>query len=101
MPAPAADARPGYLAARWHGQLPLPRLLWREMLGWGTAVNLAFSALALALLAAGLPAWVAVLVHFAPLPWNLFVVGAVWRHPAARLGSRTLAAAWLGVMTVV
>ena len=70
VPAPPADKQPGFLATRWRGLLPLPRLLWREMLGWGTAVNLAFSALALALLAAGLPGWGAVLLHFAPLPWK-------------------------------
>lgn len=97
----AAVVQPGYLARRWRGQLPLPALLWPEMLGWGTAVNLAVSGLALALLATGLPGALAVLVHFAPLPWNLFIVAAVWRHPRCQAGSRVLAASWLVVMTVV
>jgi hypothetical protein len=101
LPAPAADARPGFLASRWRGQVPLPRLLWREMLGWGTAINLGFSALALALLAAGVSAGVAVAVHFAPVPWNLFLVAAVWRHAQSRAFSRALAAVWLLAMTVV
>lgn len=101
MPPLAANAQPGYLARRWRGHLPLPTLLWREMLGWGTAINLACSGLALALLAAGAPAALAVLVHFAPIPWNLFIVAAVWRHPLCRAGSRMLAAVWLVLMTVV
>ncbi len=101
LPAPATETRPGFLGRRWHGHLPLPRLLWREMLGWGTAVNLAFSALALGLLAAGVSAGVAVAVHFAPLPWNLFIVAAVWRHAQSRAFSRALAAVWLLAMTVV
>lgn len=101
MPDPAAAGQPGYLARRWRGQLPLPRLLWREMLGWGTAINLGFSLLALALLAAGAPAAVAVGVHFAPLPWNLFLVAAVWRHAQSQGFSRAVSAAWLLVMLVV
>ncbi len=99
---PAGTARStGFLAQRWRGQRPLPALLWRDMLGWGTAINLACSGLALGLLAAGVPAVLAVAVHFAPLPWNLFLAGSVWRHPQAGPGSRALAAAWLGLMLVV
>ncbi len=101
LPPPDADPQPGYLARRWRGQQPLPTLLWRDMLVWGTAINLAFSAAALVMLAAGAPSSLAVLVHFAPLPWNLFIVAAVWRHPLCATGSRLLAAAWLVVMTIV
>lgn len=79
----------------------MPRLLWHELLAWGTAINIASSGLALVLLATGLPAAWAVALHFAPTPWNLFLVAAVWRHPQCGFGSRAVSAAWLVLMTVV
>ncbi len=101
LPPPAAEAQPGFFARRWRGRLALRALLWPEMLGWGTAVNLAFSGAALALLAAGVGAGWAVSLHFAPLPWNLFLVACVWRHPQAGSGSRGLGLAWLTLMLVL
>jgi hypothetical protein len=98
---PPDPARQGYLARRWRGQTALRSLLWPEMLGWGTAINVLFSGAALVMLAAAAPTALVALVHFAPLPWNIFMVAAVWRHPSCGLRSRALAAAWLALMTVV
>jgi hypothetical protein len=49
----------------------------------------------------GAPPWAAVVVHFAPLPYNVFLFTAVGRasprsHIAALVGL-----VWLAVMTVV
>ena len=49
------------------------------MLLAGTLANIAGSALALLSFAAGLPAAVGVALHFAPLPYNILLLFAVWR----------------------
>jgi hypothetical protein len=45
------------------------------------------------------PAW-AMAVHLAPLPFNLFLVGAVWRHRAAPTWAKATALGWLGLTVV-
>lgn len=86
---------------RWRAQVPVRRLLWWDMLGVGTLVNLAVSLLALALVVGGAPTVLAVLLHFAPLPYNLFLFRALYRAPA-RTGPAVLVGfLWLLVVTVV
>ena len=76
--------RPGYFARRWQGEVALPALFWRDMLGVGTALNLLASFAALMAAAMGLDARLAVALHFAPVPVNVFVALAVWRSPQRR-----------------
>lgn len=98
--APQPDT-PGFLRQRWRGQVPLPRLFWRDMLIVGTALNLLFSFMALMSVALGLPMAWAVMLHFAPTPWNVFLVLALWRTTGATALQRAVALSWLGLMLVL
>jgi hypothetical protein len=53
--------------------VPLERVFWRDMIIVGTTLNLLTGLAALALLASGEPAALALAVHFGPLPWNVFL----------------------------
>ena len=66
-----------------------PRLL---ALGLGGGIVSLFSTLlALALLAAEAPAWLALLVFAAHIPWNLVLLVGVWRSTARAGVSREIA----------
>jgi hypothetical protein len=96
----------GFFAARWRGNVPLKRLFWRDMVVIGTAINLATTAASLVLLAAGLPLPAALAVHFAALPYNLFLTFAVWRTAERRGGGTAFAyqmgaVFWLIVATLI
>ncbi len=75
-------------------------LFWRDLVLVGTLVNVLFTGVALALAASGLSIALAAAVHFAPLPYNLFLVAAVWRLPASAL-HRWAAVGWLAFVTLV
>lgn len=102
MPArPPAHHTRGWLARRWHGEVPLARLFWRDMWGVASVLNLATGLLALALLAHGADAVLAVAVHFALLPLNLFLLAAVWRATPRRPALRGAALLWIVLVTLV
>jgi hypothetical protein len=63
----------------WYGELPLGRAFWLWGILGGFVVNLVSTLLALVLLAAHAPSWLAVLVLVAHLPWNLVLLIGVWR----------------------
>ncbi len=67
----------------------------------GTGLNVAASAAALALFAAGLPAALALAVLFLPLPWNLFLFVAVWRSAEREGGPPALTAKVVGVIWLI
>jgi hypothetical protein len=69
----------GFFRSRWQGKVPLDRLFWRDMLLVATLISVASSALALVLLGLKLPLWLVLLVHFLPVPYNIFLTIAVWR----------------------
>ncbi len=75
-------------------------LFWRDLVLVGTLVNVLFTGVALALAASGLSIPLAAAVHFAPLPYNLFLVASVWRLPASAL-HRWASLAWLAFVTLV
>ena len=70
----------------WHGRVPLARLCLVDMLIWGTIVNLTTSGISLALLAAGAPVPLVLLVWVACWPLNAFLCLSVWRTAAMRPG---------------
>ena len=76
---PADAKRDGFFASRWSGKVPIERLFWHDLLLVGTAFNAATTLAALVLLAMQAPLWAALTVHFAPVPYNLFLAFAVWR----------------------
>ncbi len=63
----------------WRGELPLGRAFWGWGILGGTIVALFITGLALALLIAGAPAWLAVAVFVTDIPWNLGLALGVWR----------------------
>ncbi len=81
--------------------MPLSRVLWLDMIGIGTFINLLGSLAALILLSQKLDPRIAVALHFAPLPYNLFLTMAVWRSPQRTAFMGALTAAWFAVMLVV
>ena len=95
-----------FVRARWRGRVALERLLWRDTLLIGTAVNVAATLFALGLIVAGAPAWLAVVAHFFPMPYNVLLCVAVWRaaslaaEPAATL-ARAVSLIWLALVVIV
>ena len=90
-----------FFRLRWLGQIPLAVLLWRDMVWIGTLINLAASFLALAALAEGAHGGLAVALHLAPLPYNIFLLAAVLRLPAGNTFTTTVAVLWFIVMLVL
>lgn len=91
---------PVFFARRWRGEVPLRIVLWRDMLAVGTAVNLLATFVALITASQGGPTWAAAVIHFSPLPYNLFLFAAVGRaSPRPRLAA-IVSVVWLAAMTV-
>lgn len=90
-----------FFSRRWSGRVPLAQLLWRDMIGVGTLINLVATLLALIAVTQDAPAGLAVALHFAPLPYNLFLFGALWRTPGRNEFALGVAVLWLLIMTVV
>lgn len=92
-----------YFRALASGTEPLHRVVISDMLIGGTLINVVAMAAAFALFGIEAPAWLATVVFFAPVPYNLFLVFAVWKTSALS-GSpwtwpaRLLSLVWLGVM---
>lgn len=91
----------GFMRSRWRGQVPVHRLYWRDMVLVGSFINLLTSFMALMVWAQGGKPGVAVAIHFATLPYNVFLVAALWRTPQCGKVMRWSSVAWLGLMTVV
>nr|WP_276315275.1 hypothetical protein [Mesorhizobium jarvisii] len=54
-------------------------MFWRDMLLVGTGISIASSVVALILLGLKMPLGLVLAVHFAPVPYNIFLTIAVWR----------------------
>jgi len=81
--------------------VPLRRVFWLDMLGVGTAVNVLATFAALIAASQGAPSWLAVAIHLAPMPYNLFLLAAVGRAPPPSRLATGLGLAWVVVMMVV
>lgn len=90
-----------FFRLRWHGRVPLATLLWRDMVCVGTLVNLAASFLGLAALALGAHGGLAVALHLAPLPYNVFLLAAVLRRQDCSTVAALVAVAWFLVVLVI
>ena len=107
-PRPAQRTNPvvAFFVSRWRGYCPLDRLFWRDMILVGTAISLASTFAALMLLGFKAPTPLAIAVHFAPVPYNIFLFISVWRTadrvgPAAAPAARMGATLWLILATLV
>jgi hypothetical protein len=92
----------------WRGSLPLADAFWTYAIFWGFLINMAATLTTLGLVVADVPGWLAALVHFTPLPWNLLVLVAVWRSAGRpevseplRLVARGVIVAWSGFLTLI
>lgn len=93
-----------FFRARWRGAVPVRRLLLWDMLFVGSALNIAVGFIAFLGLALGLPGPLAVGIFLSPLPYNVFLMLAVWRAaPAGAAGSamRTAAVIWCIIVTLI
>ena len=84
-----------FFRSRWLGEVPIDRLFWRDMMLVGTAINIASSAAALILLGLKMPLGLVLAVHFAPVPYSIFLALAVWRT-ADRVGGARASLFMLG-----
>lgn len=91
----------GFFALRWQGGVPLRVLFWRDMIVVGGAVNLCASFAALLLAALGAPLGLAVAVHLAPLPYNVFLFAALCRLPRRSTLVLLGGGLWLAATTLV
>ena len=92
----------------FRGGLPLGRAFWHWGILGGGIVSLFATMLALTLIAAGAPAWLAVLIFAAHIPWNGVLLVGVWRSagrpgvsPAAASLARLVIVAWLVVLSIL
>lgn len=90
-----------FFARRWRGEVPMHTVLWRDMMGVGTATNVLATFVALVAASQGASSWVAAAIHFAPLPYNVFLFVAVERAATRSRIAAILALVWLAVMTVL
>ncbi|AMY02782.1 hypothetical protein AB0V79_15860 [Mesorhizobium ciceri] len=94
-----------FFRSRWQGQVPLDRLFWRDLVLGGTALNVASLVAAIILLGLKLPLALVLAVHFAPVPYNLFLTFSVWRTTQKASGAKaslmTLGATLWLILTVV
>lgn len=91
----------GFIGSRWRGEVSAAVVYWRDMLAVGSLINLFTGFAALMLAAQGTDIVIAVAVHFALLPYNVFLVGALWRAPQCTRIMACTSLVWLGVVTVL
>jgi len=72
----------------WSGSVPLNEVFWWYAVGYGLVVNLITTLLFLALFANGAAAIFLIIAFALPIPFNLFVVIAVWRSADHYQGPR-------------
>jgi len=89
-----------FFALRHRGRVPWQTLLWRDMLGVGTLINLTATLLALVAVIHGAHIAPVALLHFAPLPYNLFLLAALRRTPQRPVLADALAGAWFVTMLI-
>jgi len=71
------------------------------MLGIGTLINLAMTFSALIAIVLDAHIGLAVALHFAPLPYNIFLFAAIWRAPGLNAFTAVISAGWLAAMTLL
>jgi hypothetical protein len=92
-----------FFLSRWRGDAPLNTVFWRDMIGFGTSLNILAGIFGIILIAAEAPSIITFLIFVALLPWNLFLFLSVWRIADNAKGEnaslpKMAAAIWLGLM---
>jgi len=91
----------GFIGSRWRGEVSAATVYWRDILAVGSFINFLTSFAALMLAAQGANLLIAAAVHFAALPYNVFLVVALWRTPQCTRTMAWTALMWLGAVTVL
>lgn len=91
----------GFFGSRWCGETYLGKLYWRDILIVGSVINLFTGFIALMIAAQGGDVWVAAMVHFASLPYSVFLVLALWRTPGRSKMMELTSLVWLGAVTML
>ena len=91
----------GFIGSRWRGEASASVVYWRDMLAVGSLINLFAGFAALMLAAQGTDIVIAAAVHFALLPYNAFLVVALWRTPQHTRSMAWTSLVWLGAVTVL
>ena len=96
------------MKALWKGHLPLARAFWEHAVFYVSLANFCATVAALAALAAGLPAAVAIAIFLLPVPYVVAAIVGVWRSADADTGpphwatlARVAAVGWGGFMTLI
>ncbi len=90
-----------FFASRWHSKIELGVLFWRDLLYFGTLINLATGLASFIMLTRDIaPAWV-LAVHLAPVPYNAFLLLAVWRSRQTTPVISLVAGIWFVLMLFI
>ena len=76
------------LKSLWAGEVPLPEVFWHYAVGYGLILNIATSILFVVLVKTNASPWVLVPAYFLPVPYNLFMIVAVWRSAGRYQGPK-------------
>jgi hypothetical protein len=87
----------GCIVNRWRSKRPINQLFWRDMLAWGTLLNMVFLFFTLMLYAQRADPWMAMVLHVTVVPLNLFLVLSIWKHPQAHGGFKAVSVLCLGM----
>lgn len=88
MQAQALERTRSHLATLWAGEVPLGEVFWTYAVAGGLLVNAVGTVLCLWALSVGASLLFIYLPMAAPIPYNLFMLVAVWRSAARYTGPR-------------
>jgi len=89
-----------FFSERWEARIPFQELFWRDLLVFGTSLNVLVTFVGLLLIAQGYPSYWAVIAHLLVLPYNLFLVLSVLRWPNVRHTFKFAAGGWFLLTSV-
>ena len=95
------------LHALWRGEIPLGQAFWWYAVVVGSLLNLVTTILFMALASVQAPAVLSIAAFLLPVPYNLFILVAVWRSagryegpPERALLARILTVLWAAVASL-
>ncbi len=97
----SGNQRNSFFASRWHSKVALGVLFWRDLLFYGTLINLAAGLAAFIMLTQDVPPAWALTVHLAPVPYNIFLLLSVWRSKQTTPVVSLIAGLWFVLVLIV
>ena len=76
------------LKSLWSGDVPLSEAFWWYAVAYGVLANIVTSGLFLILIVEDMTLWLLVPAFLLPVPYNLFVIVAVWRSAERYQGDK-------------